>query len=279
MPIMVKQHLITDSENIQKISGYALPKVNKLLQLNRGPDHANMLTHGLYAIVRASEVYQVGTDKLSLCQESSTPVRQLEQEVTQPLHIHTPPYTEIDAHWDYTPAFSGSSNNILGDNGALLLNQLTISIPCITATKETLAYYQATLIKPGEFICFPDPIYPIWSMTIQQTYVADFLMTEQGGGFYLEYHQDQPHYHHAIHGGGYYLLARWNETKTKLQMTGFRIPNGHAVYTNKNAIHCDAALTGDYLVGYTTSENCSTVLFRLSKDKNQMVDIKFLEIE
>lgn len=277
MSILKSHSLITDSDHIQKMSGYSVPTVNKLLTLNRGPNHANMKTHGLYAIVSNNEIYQFHSDKLSLCFSQPASFRNLEQEASYPHQISIPPFVEIESTWDSTPSFSGKKNNILGDNGILLFNHSNIVVPCVKASRELLAFYHATLISPGDFVTFADPIYPIWSMTIQESYVDSFLMTEEGGGFYLEYHQDQPHYHHAINGGGYYLLAKWNSDKTKLLMTGFSIPNGHAVYTMKNAIHCDAGLTGDYLVGYTTSEACSTVLFRLRDDNTQLVNITFQE--
>lgn len=266
-------NLITDDTKIQKLSGYEPSKVNKLLHLNRGPEGANMLTHGLYRLVHHNKSYLFQETGLTPTEDTANHAIDLEHQAHHPIKTTTPPFLEITVDWDATPFFSGDNNNILGDNGRLYIDEPLITIPCVKASQAELAFYGAILINPGDIICFPDPTYPIWSMTIQESYVTNFLMTEQGGGFYLEYHQDQPHYHHAINGSGYYLLAKWNENKSKLLMTGFQIPNGHAVYTMKNSIHCDAGLIGDYLVGYTTSEKCSTVLLRSQNEK--LVEIDF----
>jgi len=272
-----KNQIITDPETIHSMTGYSLNQINILLYLNRGPKQSNMLTHGLYRVVKSSELYQILNTGLMPMDSQNAYVIDVEACAANPKTIHTPPYIEIEADWNATPCLSGSRNNILGDNGQLILEHACLSIPSVLATNEMLAFYHACLLKPGDLVRFPDPIYPIWDMSIQKGYVNDFLMSEEGGGFYLEYHKDQPHYHHAINGDGFYLLAKWNETKTALIMTGFKIPNGHAVYTMKNAIHCDAGLIGEFLVGYNTSVDCSTVLFR-SKDR-RLVSLLFDLIE
>lgn len=269
------EELVTEPVKVQALSGYEKPKTHKLLYLKRGPEDACMVTHGLYRVVKNSEYYQLNENGLLVLSESPTQFIDLEAYASQLRHTVQPPYLEIDAIWDKTPALSGESNNILGDNGRLFLQTPQLEIPCIQATDEMLAYYGAMLVNPGDVITFPDAIYPIWRMSIQDKYVQQFLMSEHGGGFYLEYHHDQPHYHHALNGEGHYLLAKWNEDQTRLRLTGFRIPNGHAVYTKKGAIHCDAGLVGDYFVGYTTSENCSTVLLRTRQETETMVHIAF----
>ena len=69
------------------------------------------------------------------------------------------------------------------------------------ATAETLAYYGALLIKSKDVIQFPDDDFPVFSMNVGEDYVRDFIMTEEGGGFYLEYHSDRPRFHMPIRGG------------------------------------------------------------------------------
>lgn len=162
----------------------------------------------------------------------------------------------------------------MGDNGRLILPFESIEIPCVEAKAENLAYYGAVLLKEGDAVRFPDEEYPIFSMSVGECYIDDFLMTDKGGGFYLEYHNDKPHFHMPIQGGGYYILGRWNQDGKKLQVTGFKILDGQAVYTKKGAIHCDAALTGSLLVGYDQAEDCSTVL--LQTLKHEKVKVKFL---
>lgn len=265
--------LITDEEIAELVTGYDHSTVVKLLKLRRGPDDASMATHGLFLTVNKHMLYEITNNSILPVTESGDhDWLDLEQTVAT-IEASKPPCLTLEAIWDPTPVHSGATNNILGDNGRLLLHNPLITIPCVEATSELLAYYGAILLKPGDKVRFQDAMYPIWSMTIKEKYIDRFLMSETGGGFYLEYHHDQPHYHHAINGSGYYLLAKWNENN-KMEITGFRIPQGHAVYTKKGAIHCDAGLIGDYLVGYTTSENCSTVLLR-SIDPEAIVRIKF----
>ncbi len=260
---------------VQALLGYSQEKTAKLLHLKRGSDQA-MRTLGLYLAVSNQIIYRLSEEGLSpasvLFQQE---IIELEQTASQAAKVIQPPFIEIEARWEASARFSGALNNILGNNnGRLVLAAGQITVPTVTATRENLIYYGATLIQPGDLVRFPDPIYPIWSMSIDEHYVQDFLLSPQGGGFYLEYHRDQPHYHHAICGSGYYLLARWNASETALQITGFQIPQGHAVYTRKGAIHCDAGLIGRYLVGYTTSEDYSTVLLR-SQAEEEIVKIKF----
>lgn len=268
--------LITDLETAEILTGYSREILNKLLYLNRGSDDGSMKTLGLYLSVKNHHVYEMTSTALRLLPDiGDQSIIDLETTCLNAINTTPPPYLELDAVWDPDPIHSGSKNNILGDNGRLLLHNPAIEIPCVEATNDYLSYYGALLLQPGDVVAFPDPIYPIWQMIIRRNYINEFLMTDDGGGFYLEYH-DQPHYHHALNGEGYYLLAKWNDSNTKMQITGFKIPKGHAIYTRKGTIHCDAGLIGDYLVGYTTSQACSTVLLR-SINPEKMVSIRFVE--
>lgn len=112
-------------------------------------------------------------------------------------------------------------------------------------------------------------------MNVGERYVEDFIMSPEGGGFYLEYHTDQPHFHMPIKGGGYYLLARWDDDGIHLHITAFKIPDGCAVYTKQGAIHCDAAMTGDIIMGYNASNHCCTVLLRNAKNTDEKVKLTF----
>lgn len=266
-----KLSLIQDVEAVKELTGFNINKINKLLYLKRGPQDAQMVTHGLYQSVINTACYELHAMGLHPVAEKSASLLDLEH-IASSTNIHAiPPFLEIDARWDMEPIFCGDKNNILGDNGCLFLPQSEIIIPSLVASNHYLSYYGALLLKPGDQVRFPDPTYPIWAMTIHKNYINEFLMSPAGGGFYLEYHHDQPHYHHALQGEGHYLLAKWDPLRKKLQMTGFRIPTGHAIYTKKGAIHCDAALVGDYLVGYTTSQQCSTVLLHQHVEKKVSV--------
>lgn len=234
--------------------------------VDRGPTGGNMTTDALAYVVTNKKLYKIGQRGLEESLGSLYAV-DLDYRSFHPWKIEKPLCLEIEAEWDKFARESGAGNNILGDNGLLFLPAATIVVPCVEATEETLAYYGAVLLRKGDVIQFPDQEYPIFQMTVGPRYIEKFLMTDQGGGFYLEYHYDKPHFHMPIQGGGYYLLAKWNDEKTKLQITAFKIRDGDAVYTKKGAIHCDAALTGKLLVGYDKAEDCSTVLLRTKDHK------------
>lgn len=267
--------LVTDVAEAQKmLPGYSQGTVSQLLLLDRGTSGANMTALGLSNVVKNSKIYELSHE--GLIESNRALPMDLEHKASHPFHMEVPPFIEIEADWDSDSAISGEGNNILGDNGSLFLKQRTIEIPTALATEASLAYYGAVLIQKGEVFSFPGEIYPIFRLNVGSRYLEDFVMTQEGGGLYLEYHHDQPHFHMPLKGEGYYILAKWNDDKTKLRITAFQIPDGQAVYTKKGAIHCDAALMGDLIVGYTTSEDCSTVLLRVSQDDPTMVGAHFV---
>jgi hypothetical protein len=266
---------IVDAKEAQKLlPNYSEEEVCSLLQINRGKEGSHMTTLGLEQVVEKTKQYCVGTNGLKLTNEIYA--IDLEERASKPSHIQIPPFVQIKAKWEKQAIESGNGNNILGDNGLLSINQEVIHIPVVEATTPLLAHYGAILINKGETIRFPNDIYPIFRMNIGKNYVENFIMSKEGGGFYLEFHTDQPHFHMPIKGGGYYLLGKWDADHTHLQLTAFTIPDRCAVYTKKGAIHCDAALTGELIVGYNISNDCSTVLLRQKQDVNQRVDLKFV---
>jgi hypothetical protein len=256
------------------LPGYSQDAIRTLLDVNRGKEGSNMTTLGLAQAVSNQKVYRIMNGKLEdVISKSSLDVIDLEERASHPHEVKIPPYLEVEALWDDQPLSSGNGNNILGDNGRLILDRDVIEVPTVQASNEMLAYYGATLIEEGDIVHFPDEVFPLFRMQVGEKYVSDTLMTDAGGGFYLEYHDDAPHFHLPLHGAGHYLLARWNEDKTKLQVTGFQIPDGKAVYSKKGAIHCDAALIGELIVGYTIAKDCSTVI--LQNKNGKRTDIKF----
>lgn len=156
-----------------------------------------------------------------------------------------------------------------------MIDVFKIEIPVVPAKNEYLNYYHAHLITLGQTIKISNHSFPIWKMKISKDYVKNYLMTQNGGGFYLEYHKDPPHYHHYLQDKGYYILRKTNSSFTKIQLTAFTIPQDHAIYTKKSVIHCDATLTGSYLVGYPLSKNFSTVLLRKTNHPEQMIKCLF----
>jgi hypothetical protein len=200
----------------------------------------------------------------------------LEQEATHPLRVVQPDHLEFTAEWDPKVLTSGEGNNILGDNGGFYFKESNLRVPVVKATPETLAYYGAVLISANTAVRFPNEApFPLWKMEVGDDYVKDYIMTENGGGgLYLKFHHDQPHFHMIVNGGGHYLLAK-KVGENRYHLTAFELSNGQAVYTKKGAIHCDAALTGEIVCGYAFSEDCETVLLR-TKENNQMVNRNFV---
>ncbi len=234
-------------------------KFLKLLNLNRGFFRSKMKTKKLFAICDQNSYFQIRSHRLV---PILNPQKFIDLSHMSFPSVSSPAHIELDITWKETTYCSGQQNNILGDNGILLIDALEIKIPVVPAKNEYLHYYHAHLISPGKTIKISNHPFPIWKMKISKDYVKNYLMTQNGGGFYLEYHTDQPHYHHNLQGEGYYILGKTNSSFTKLQLTAFTIPQDHAIYTEKGVIHCDAALTGSYLVGYHLSNEFSTVLLR-----------------
>lgn len=271
-----EENLITSLHDLQqKLPQYTQEVIQGLMNIHRGPEEGRMETFGLSRTVTSDEVFQIDSKSRTIKLSNEMFPLDLEKEACNPFAIQVPPYLEFKAQWDVNIITSGEGNNILGDNGGLYFEQSFIQIPTVKATKETLAYYGALLIQEDSPIRFSsDEPYPLWKMHIGPNYVDDYIMTKEGGGFYLEFHHDQPHFHMVVDGGGYYLLAK-QIGEHIYHITAFELTNGQAVYTKKGAIHCDAALTGDLVVGYTVSEECSTVLLR-TKAEREMVKIEFV---
>lgn len=269
--------IITDPKIAARLlPTYTLDEVKGLMEVDRGDSiDSKMITHGLAGAVSSAETYQLlpSGELVVVKGAKALDILDLEYRAAHPARVEIPSYLEIEAVWDKTPFVSGSGNNILGDNGRLIIPVDGISIPCVEATDALLGYYGATLVEEGSIVQFPDECFPLFAMSVGENYTSKTLMTDAMGGFYLEYHTDRPHWHFSIHSRGYYLLARWNDDHTKLQMTGFSIPDGKAIYSKKGAIHCDAGLIGDLIVGYSTAYDCSTVL--LVNPRNERMNVSF----
>ncbi|HEV8052987.1 MAG TPA: hypothetical protein VGP47_10885 [Parachlamydiaceae bacterium] len=257
-----------------KLPQYSCEVIQGLFDIMRGPEGGCMSTLGLVASVTNDKTYKI--DGQGIKQSKELFAVDLETEANNPSIVLVPAHLEFKAEWNKQTITSGEGNNILGDNGGLYFDVSAIQVPAEKATKETLAYYGAVLISENSAIRFPsDEAYPLWKMQVGTNYVRDYIMVkDSGGGYYLEYHHDQPHFHMVIDGGGHYLLAK-EVSEGTFHITAFELSNGDVVYTKKGAIHCDAALTGELIVGYTASEDCSTVLLR-TKNENQMVNVEFV---
>lgn len=249
---------------------YAQANYQKLM-VDRGNLGSHMKTIGLHIEAKRSENYTFDKNGVRVSTELF-PV-DLEARAANPIHATEPPNLEIPAVWEDKAEKVSSLINIFGDASHLYVNSTELTIPSVEATDEYLAFYGATLVKQGDTFFFPHD-FPLFLMDMGERYCHDFVMSD-GGGTFLEYHYDQPHFHMPLQGGGHYILAKWNDEKTHLKITGFRIPNESAIYSKKGAIHTDTCLNGSLIVGYDSTEDFSTALLRNSQNANEKVNFIF----
>jgi len=267
--------MLTELEAIEEaLSGYSRQSVETLM-LHRGEGKAgSMQAKGLHRVLGENTVYELTSHGLQeKREESQEGVLDISLAIQNPQKkIRPPNRTIFRAKWISSSAIletePESGANILGDNGILYMDieGSRISVPIETATSETLAYYDAVLLHWGDRVRFPaeEVGYPIWVMDIGLTYVEDYLMKPKGGGWYLEWHKDRPHFHMPLsfEACGFYLLAKALGGDL-YEITAFFIPFRSAVFTKRGVLHCDAGLVGEnWVVGYSVSEDFSTVLMR-----------------
>ncbi len=239
-----------------------------------------MVTTGLHAVLgsgrrhrlgRAGRLIEVGAE--SEDRGSDGPVVDL---ATPPDHRRAerpPKHRSILARWG-AGRRDGLGNNLLGDSVRIEIEGVDeeLSIPLVDATTDGaaagLAYYDAVAIASGQTVQIDGPAFPVWLVDYGERYVDGYLLPEQGGGFYLEWHTDRPHWHQPLSAdaAGFYVLGRQVgpalDGLAEYHLTAFRIPPGTAVFTGPGTIHCDAALTGTWAVGYSDSAYYSTALVR-----------------
>lgn len=224
---------------------------------------SHMQTTKVIGNIKPNKTYTINPDNLKSCKKELT--KNIKNIVKEPL------YTKIKNNWDCVPKHVDEGSNILGNNGEFQING-NLTIPIVTATIEHLAFYNCMLIEQYDNIQFDTPKeIPVTVMQIGSNYAKDYLLTEMGGGCYLEYH-DVPHFHMPLNDQsiGYLILGKIIDENCCL--TAFKIPYGYAIYTSPYTIHCDAFLVGDYIVAYTVTDNYSTVLL---KNNGAIVGVEF----
>ena len=232
------------------------------LDIRRGQNRDDtMLTEGFHALVKAGEHYLLTEHGLRAEEGSGFPLPT--DLSTSPASRVAPSHVEVEGAWSNVAVAEGREANIFAKNGTLTVAAEQIDVPVVTATHETLAYYNAHYYALGDGLQFgSEAPYSICVMTIGARYVEDFLMRD-GGGQYIEFH-DRPHFHWNLgrDNTGYYLLGK-RIGENRYHLTGFTIPYGAAVYTMPGALHADANLVGsNWVVGLTVAPSFSTVLFR-----------------
>ncbi len=183
----------------------------------------------------------------------------------------------LKGKWEKQEKEDKNRGNILGGYGRFYssVQEGEMSLPVFDIAEhldiaaEVLAFFGAELIREGECIRFYDEkLFPVWKMYIANHYVERWLYEDDAGGEYIEWHKDRPHWHHALKDtGGFYILGKaLDEQYGNILLTGFKIPEGYAVYTYGGVIHSDAHLRGHWLVGYDESGDYSTVKVLNSKN-------------
>ncbi len=157
-------------------------------------------------------------------------------------------YTATEALKNSIKVVSGSSGNVFGAMGTLLVPD-NFEIPTATATKENVRHYGLELIENGKDLTVRSEQCDIVLMKYDYTsiYKKHFLMQKYGGGgIFVETHEF-PHIHIPLSEscGGYIVIGK-RLSETEFNFTAFRIPYGYALYTPSNTIHGDGTLVGEY---------------------------------
>jgi catechol 2,3-dioxygenase-like lactoylglutathione lyase family enzyme len=93
----------------------------------------------------------------------------------------------------------GSSSNVFGATGSLLVNETDLDFPVIEYTDpnfdKTLQFYGAKLLQPGEAfnIGYDKPIFGMEYDTRLPGYIQDYVMQDWGGGGLFVEHHPFPH--------------------------------------------------------------------------------------
>ena len=276
--------LLNTIEDVSSILGYSETTVGGLLFERSGHSpESNMSSWGLQAAVNSNKTYRLciynGLVEVSGPDSEVISLRPLHDIVSTSCELPCEIYAFVDATWHRNVTEDGVGNNILGGSGRFL-SDAVLRIPVVEATSSSLAYYGAQLLHVNDVIRFPIDRYPIWGMSVGRRYVSDCLLTAKGGGWYIEYHNDKPHFHMPLCStcSGFYLLAR--AVSGGYHMTAFSIPFGSAVYTAPGACHCDAGLVGGkYIVGYDISSDFSTANMRCRGNEECMTSINAYQVE
>lgn len=206
----------------------------------------------------------------------------------------------------------GSSANVFGATGALLVNENEVDFPVIDYTNkdfdETLAFYGAKLIKPNTafYMDFDKPLFGMEYDTQLPGYIKDYVMKPYGGGGLFVEHHPFPHIWFpnpdANTDGNIcrILLGRIIESeeeqridnknskkenkcperkgdivKPKYHFTVFRIPSdGHAIAVDECCIHNDSFCKGKQVVFLANTDANTVALRETSPFKNLRITEK-----
>ncbi len=230
---------------------------------------ASLTVLDLYQIVSDDKIYYI-TEKGVHEKDKPDPKSLPKKPWERPLSETPPKHIEVTAAWnDVEPS---EDRVTFAKNGTFILDEESLNIPLIPATDEALSYYGACLLEANELFMFSAKDFPLWDVVIGDDYLEKFIMTPQGGGIYLEKHEDKPHLHMPTgkNSSGCYILGKKispEGSSERYRLTAFSIPFGKAVYTPGSVIHCDAGLKGNWIVGYDHAEKLSAVSLQTKTGK------------
>ena len=118
---------------------------------------------------------------------------------------------------------------------------------------ETARFYQPGDVLTFDFesnspLCFSNTI-------IKEEYLEEFVLKRKEG-FCLESH-DFPHIiiSQKADNSGFIIIGKQDCQKQEIQLAGFNIPLGSAIYLPENIIHSDAYLVGEYRIAFTAANH------------------------
>jgi len=202
----------------------------------------------------------------------------------------TPEHTVVEVEWKANVhQETADGSNVLGDNSAGLMHHTKgIKIGTNEGTREALAYYGAQLLEHGDYIEFEFPEgweldFPLFTMDTGHNYFRHY---QEETGHYIEEH-NLPHYHCPMTSanGGFYMLGKFVGEQTtpaqsgmkEIEVSGFTIPFGTAVYTPLWTLHNDGGLYGEIAAGYYAASEYTTCIFVQEEDgEHVMTPMEFV---
>jgi len=198
-------------------------------------------------------------------------------DITEHVHVKAKWLNTTEALKKDVKVIAGSSGNVFGSSGALLVPD-HFKIPPMMATPENVKYYGLKLIESGEVLTVHSEQVDIMMLEYDYTkiYKDDFLLKEHGGGGIFVEHHNFPHIHIPMEEecGGYIVIGK--EIKPdEFHFTAFQIPYGYALYTPANTIHGDGTLVGKYglALADSTMISADTVLIYNENTKTMAKDV------
>jgi len=216
--------------------------------------NSSMLTIKVLSAVFPFATYQFEPGNLKPADAQATLAR-------IPKNAGVPAHVEFQGLWTSNYSHARPEANVLGGFGTLIIDSQELVIPLVTASPETLAYYEGLFVKSGEAFVVDSPkALPVTVVLFEANYEKGYLaLPAYGGGYYLEFH-DLPHFWSHVNPDGHGAIILGKEaTPGTLHLTAYQIPYGAGVYVPGGVVHSDALLIGEVMPIYSVTDKFSTV--------------------